>query len=78
MGLQHARRSGKILGRPKLYDSQEILRLRDEGHSYREISKRMGAPLGCISRAIVGERKTPSKPATDNSTNTRGSNAKKR
>jgi len=37
MGLEHARRSGKRLGRPRKRDDEAIARLRAQGKSYREI-----------------------------------------
>lgn len=66
MGLEHARASGKRLGRPRLHDPSEVVRLRLLGLSYREIGRRLGIPMGCVARAIAeGARKTsPQTPNT--------------
>jgi DNA invertase Pin-like site-specific DNA recombinase len=65
-GLANARARGKRLGRPKQHDDGAIRSLRAEGLSYRAIQKRLGVPMGCISRALVGAPKSPteSAPAT--------------
>jgi DNA invertase Pin-like site-specific DNA recombinase len=63
MGLEHARSRGKKLGRPRVHDEAEILRLHQEGMTYRQIQKTTGAPTGTISRAIKKARKTPIKDA---------------
>jgi DNA invertase Pin-like site-specific DNA recombinase len=52
-GLEHAKACGKRLGRPKLHDDESIRKLRTEGLSYRAIQKRLGVPMGCISRALA-------------------------
>lgn len=61
MGLEHARRIGKRLGRPRRHDRDEIRRLRGQGMSYRAIAKKLGVPLGTVSDALRGsERKMSS------------------
>lgn len=51
-GLQRARAAGKILGRPRRkIDVQQIRRLRRAGHSWRKISKVLGASTAtCLYR----------------------------
>jgi len=58
LGLQHARSKGKTLGRPRKHLTTEIIALRTQGLTYRQIHQRTGIPMGCISRALKGERKT--------------------
>lgn len=52
LGLDHARRSGKILGRPQKHDSNKIVELRNLGRSYREIVDELNCPMGVVSRVI--------------------------
>lgn len=60
MGLNHARASGKCLGRPKLQNDSEIQRLRLQGLSYRQIQKSLGVSMGSVSRALASVPQTPS------------------
>lgn len=60
MGLDHARRSGKRLGRPRTSNPEEIRRLRASGLSYRAIRDRTGAAMSSITEATRTARKTPS------------------
>lgn len=62
LGLEHARRSGKKLGRPKTRDDVKIQALRNQGLSYTAIQKQLGVSRGAISRAMQGVPKTPEKP----------------
>ena len=71
-GLEHAKARGKRLGRPKLHDDEAIRSLRAEGLSYRAIQKRLGVPMGCISRALAGAPKSPPNPAPADHGKTRG------
>jgi len=51
-GLKYARAKGKRLGRPKKsVDSVKVLGLRKDGHSWRDIAKKMGAGIGTCYRA---------------------------
>jgi DNA invertase Pin-like site-specific DNA recombinase len=55
-GLQHARSHGTKSGKPiggqrKIFKRGEAIRLREEGHSYREISRRLKIALGTVHRA---------------------------
>lgn len=59
MGLEHARRQGKTLGRPKLRDDAKIQALRSQGLSYTAIQKQLGVSRGAISRALQAVPKTP-------------------
>jgi DNA invertase Pin-like site-specific DNA recombinase len=61
-GLDHARRCGKKLGRPKTRDDAAILRLRQEGLSYTQIQKQLGVSRPSIHRAIVAATSTKSPP----------------
>ena len=50
-GLRRARSNGKKLGRPKVaIDGEELLRLRSDGLSLRDIAKRLG-----VSRTTVSD-----------------------
>lgn len=51
-GLAAAKRRGVQLGRPKTVDAEEILKLRKQGKSMRQISKALGVGLGSVSAAI--------------------------
>jgi DNA invertase Pin-like site-specific DNA recombinase len=61
MGLDHARRSGKTLGRPKVRNDAKIVELRNKGLSYTQIQHELGVGRGSVSRALAGVPKTPSK-----------------
>ncbi len=52
MGLDHARASGKILGRPKVHDDVAIQNLRRKGLSYVAIQKRLNISQGAVWRAL--------------------------
>lgn len=58
MGLDHARRKGKVLGRPKS-DYEAIRALRNQGLSYSKIQNELGVGRATISRALSGVPKTP-------------------
>jgi DNA invertase Pin-like site-specific DNA recombinase len=61
MGLEHARQSGKVLGRPKTRDDESIHALRGQGLSYTEIQKKLGTSRASVYRALhAGVPKTPS------------------
>ncbi len=59
LGLEHARRQGKTLGRPKTRDDAKIQDLRQQGLSYTAIQKQLGVSRGAISRALQAVPKTP-------------------
>lgn len=61
LGLEHARRQGKRLGRPQRHSPEAIVELRLQGLSYREIARRLKTPMGTITAALKGAQKTPSK-----------------
>jgi DNA invertase Pin-like site-specific DNA recombinase len=63
LGLDHARRSGKILGRPKTRDDAKIRELRAQGRSYTQIQKELGVSRGSVFRALQAVPKTPKKPS---------------
>src|SRR6201982_1499805 len=48
-GIRNARANGKELGRPRrIVNADELLRLQREGHSLREIAKRLGVGYGTV------------------------------
>ncbi len=64
LGLEHARASGKILGRPKVHDDAAIRKLRKKGLSYTVIQKRLGVSKGAVCRALSGiPKKRPTQTA---------------
>lgn len=63
LGLDHARRQGKRLGRPKCRDDGAIRLLRAGGLSYAEIQDRLGISKGAVCRALRVTPKTSSDPA---------------
>lgn len=58
MGLEHARRKGIRLGRPRTSNLDEIRLLRAQGLSYRAIRNKTGASMGTITEATRSARKT--------------------
>jgi DNA invertase Pin-like site-specific DNA recombinase len=58
MGLAHAVAIGKKLGRPCTSDFTQIVKLRTQGLSYREIQRRLGCSGGAINRAITAASKS--------------------
>jgi len=52
LGLDHARRQGKKLGRPKRNDDQAVQKLRKQGMSYQKIQRELGASKGAVWRAL--------------------------
>jgi DNA invertase Pin-like site-specific DNA recombinase len=59
-GIRNARAAGKQLGRPvRIVDREQILRLRAEGASVREIAAKVGVGYGTVrKRLALGELKT--------------------
>lgn len=52
-GLKRAVKAGKILGRPKTeYNKYDILKLKAQGHSIREIARHLNIGKGIVSRCI--------------------------
>jgi DNA invertase Pin-like site-specific DNA recombinase len=52
LGLDHARREGKTLGRPKQRDDHSILKLHKMGLSYAQIQLKLGVSKGAVCRAV--------------------------
>jgi DNA invertase Pin-like site-specific DNA recombinase len=64
-GIKHARNKGKRLGRPRLHREHEILRLRGQGLSHRQIARRLGVSKGLVYRVLKDQgsaQKTSSEP----------------
>lgn len=59
LGLAHAVANGTKLGRPLESDYDELVRLRSQGLSYREIERRTGCSSGAINRAVQAASKSP-------------------
>ena len=52
-GQERARREGKKIGRPRVkVNKYEVLRLKDQGLSYRKIAEKVGCSLGAVQRCI--------------------------
>jgi DNA invertase Pin-like site-specific DNA recombinase len=48
-GIRHARACGKQLGRPhRIVSQDELVRLKAEGASFREIAKKLGLGYGTV------------------------------
>ena len=58
LGLEYARSKGKILGRPQKHDFLAIIKLRQQGLSYRQIEKQLGCPMAVITRAVQSALKS--------------------
>jgi DNA invertase Pin-like site-specific DNA recombinase len=71
-GLEHARRKGKRLGRPRIRNDAAILALRAQGLSYTAIQNRLGISRGAIFRATRAVSKSPSCQALKNSVKSKG------
>lgn len=52
MGLAHARRMGKTLGRPKKRDDDAIKSLRSSGLTFAKIQAKLGVSKGAVCRAL--------------------------
>lgn len=59
LGLEHARRQGKKLGRPCERDDVAILELHRKGYSYSQIEKTLKVSRGAVYRAVKAVSKTP-------------------
>lgn len=58
LGLDHARRMGKTLGRPKKHDHKKIIELRSQGYSYRKIASELSCAEGVVSSVLSDARKS--------------------
>lgn len=58
LGLDHARRTGKTLGRPKKHNYEKIIEFRSKGYSYRQIAKELGCAQGVVSSVLADARKS--------------------
>lgn len=66
-GLAYAKSIGKILGRPKICLDKEILKLREEKMSYRQIEKQLGCSNSVIRRTIKDAFKSGAKKSNEQS-----------
>lgn len=73
LGLAHARKKGKILGRPKRRPDEAIRSLRSKGLSYLQIQRRLRVSKGSICRALHTP-KTPQKNGDRDSNKSRSYN----
>jgi DNA invertase Pin-like site-specific DNA recombinase len=63
-GVAEAQRQGKHCGRPKrVFRRDEALRLRKQGHSWRQIGKMMEVPWSTVRTRCLGVPKVPARPA---------------
>lgn len=60
VGVAYAKSQGKILGRPQKKLDDQILNLRENGMSYREIEKQLGCSNSVIKRVLQGAVKSVS------------------
>jgi DNA invertase Pin-like site-specific DNA recombinase len=51
-GLNNAKANGKKLGRPKVIDADQVIRLRSEGLSLSQIAKRIGVTKSAVSKTL--------------------------
>jgi len=51
-GLNAARLKGVKLGRPRIHDREEVIRLHKAGLSFREIGKRLGLPKSTVGNIL--------------------------
>lgn len=62
LGIEHSRKNGVKFGRPKLYDENKIIQLRQLGYSYRKIMTELNCPMGTVCRVLADAPKhSPSK-----------------
>lgn len=71
-GLIHARRKGKVVGRPKLRNDNQIQAMREKGASYRAICRQLGCSMGAVVRALSTAPKSPSRGPANSSKDSRG------
>ena len=56
-GLRNAKLKGKTLGRPRrIVDGDQMVRLREQGASFREIARAVGASPGTVRTRLLRER----------------------
>jgi putative DNA-invertase from lambdoid prophage Rac len=64
-GVRAAKASGKVLGRPvRIFRRDEVVRLREEGISWRVIAKQLGVPVSTAVDAYRCTENVPRKPAS--------------
>lgn len=60
LGLVHARRRGKTLGRPLKRNEAAIRKMREEGASYSQIQNRLGVSKGAVCRTLATPKRSRS------------------
>jgi putative DNA-invertase from lambdoid prophage Rac len=74
-GVRAAKASGKVLGRPvRIFRRDEVVRLREEGVSWRAIAKRLGVPVSTAVDAYKCTEMVPRK-ASESDAKTKGDTA---
>ncbi len=59
-GIRAAKADGKVLGRPKrVFRRHEVVRLREDGMSWRAIAKKLGVPVSTVVDAYRCTEKVP-------------------
>jgi DNA invertase Pin-like site-specific DNA recombinase len=60
-GMRNAKKQGRSVGRPKrVFDHEEVVRLRRQGLSIAKIASRMGLGAGTVVRALRAVAEAPS------------------
>ena len=58
-GLAYAKENGTVLGRPKLKYDEQIVTLKKNGKSYREIQNKLGCSASVITRVLRAHGNLP-------------------
>jgi DNA invertase Pin-like site-specific DNA recombinase len=78
MGLEHARREGRLLGRPRTNDYSAVKKLRAQGMSYKQIESKLSLSSGSVWRALASKpiksppQKKPRAPGASRARSPRG------
>lgn len=72
LGVAHAIKQGKRIGRPQEHDYEKINELHKAGKSLRAIQREIGCSIGSVYRAIQSAPKAPSKNDQNDEGKTRG------
>src|SRR5207344_3287560 len=73
-GVRAAKANGKVLGRPmRVFRRDEVVRLREDGMSWRAIAKQLGVPVSTVVDAHKCTEILPRKAAASNAKTKLGS-----